>query len=70
MIVVDPAWLGVNDGRDAWLMYPRMRRLWKNEKYFNEFSTWNRDIGTGMAEEVDALSPLAGFQGESGKRES
>jgi hypothetical protein len=38
MIVVDPAWLGKNDGRDAWLMYPRTRRLWKNEKILTNFT--------------------------------
>ena len=56
MIVVDPSWLGKNDGRDAWLMYPRTRRLWKNEKFSNEFHMngyWH-----SMAEEVDALSQV------------
>lgn len=63
MIVVDPAWLGKNDGRDAWLMYPRTRRLWKNEKYFNEFHM----IGYrhSLAEEVDALSQVVAAFNES-----
>jgi hypothetical protein len=63
MIVVDPAWLGKNDGRDAWLMYPRTRRLWKNEKYFNEFHV----IGYrhSLAEEMDALSQVVAAFNES-----
>jgi tetratricopeptide (TPR) repeat protein len=63
MIVVDPAWLGKNDGRDAWLMYPRKRRLWKNEKYFNEFHV----IGYrhSLAEEMDALSQVVAAFNES-----
>lgn len=56
MIVVDPAWLGKDDGRDAWLMYPRTRRLWKNEKYFNEFHMTG--YRHSLAEEVAALSQV------------
>lgn len=63
MIVVDPAWLGKNDGRDAWLMYPRTRRLWKNEKYFNEFHMTG--YRHSMAEEVDALSQVVAAFNES-----
>jgi tetratricopeptide (TPR) repeat protein len=63
MIVVDPAWLGKNDGRDAWLMYPRTRRLWKNEKYFNEFHM--TDYRHSLAEEVDALSQVVAAFNES-----
>jgi tetratricopeptide (TPR) repeat protein len=63
MIVVDPAWLGKGDGRDAWLMYPKTRRLWKNEKYFNEFHM----IGYrhSLAEETDALSQVVAAFKES-----
>lgn len=57
MIVVDPAWLGKNDGRDAWLMYPRTRRLWKNEKYFDDYPSTQTYHHT-LAEEVDALSQV------------
>jgi tetratricopeptide (TPR) repeat protein len=63
MIVVDPAWLGKNDGRDAWLIYPRTRRLWKNEKYFNEFHITS--YRHSLAEEVDALSQVVAAFNES-----
>jgi tetratricopeptide (TPR) repeat protein len=63
MIVVNPAWLGKNDGRDAWLMYPRTRRLWKNEKYFNEFQITS--YRHSLAEEVDALSQVVAAFNES-----
>jgi tetratricopeptide (TPR) repeat protein len=63
MIVVDPAWLGKNDGRDAWLMYPRTRRLWKNEKYFNEFHITS--YRHSLSEEVDALSQVVAAFNES-----
>ena len=63
MIVVDPAWLGKNDGHDAWLMYPRTRRLWKNEKYFNEF--YMIGYRHSLAEEVDALSQVVAAFNES-----
>jgi tetratricopeptide (TPR) repeat protein len=53
MIVVDPAWLGKNDGRDAWLMYPRARRLWKSKMEL----TYSRYQHT-LEEEVDALSQV------------
>jgi hypothetical protein len=63
MIVVDPVWLGKNDGRDAWLMYPRTRRLWKNEKYYNEFHITS--YRHSLAEEVDALSQVVAAFNES-----
>jgi tetratricopeptide (TPR) repeat protein len=53
MIVVDPAWLGKNDGRDAWLVYPRARRLWKSKMEL----TYSRYQHT-LEEEVDALSQV------------
>jgi tetratricopeptide (TPR) repeat protein len=61
MIVVDPGWLGKNDGRDAWLMYPRARRLWK--KHFNE--SYITGYRHSLAEEVDALSQVVAAFNES-----
>jgi len=57
MIVVDPAWLGKNDGRDAWLMYPRTRRLWKNGKFFDDYPSTEKYHHT-LKEEVDAFSQV------------
>ena len=61
MIVVDPAWLGKNDGGDAWLMYPRARRLWK--KHFDE--SYITGYRHSLAEEVDALSQVVAAFNES-----
>ena len=61
MIVVDPAWLGRNDGRDAWLMYPRARRLWK--KHFDE--SYITGYRHSLAEEVDALLQVVAAFNES-----
>jgi tetratricopeptide (TPR) repeat protein len=68
ILLVDPSWLGKDDGRDAWLMYPRTRRLWKNEKYFNQFHMNEFHMNGyrhSMAEEVDALSQVVAAFNES-----
>jgi tetratricopeptide (TPR) repeat protein len=55
-IIVDPEWLGKNDGRDAWLFYPRTRLLWKNEKYMNTFHRMGYQHT--LPEETDAFSQV------------
>lgn len=55
-VIVDPEWLGKNDGRDAWLLYPRTRLLWKNEKYMNTFHRMGYQHT--LPEEADAFSQV------------
>ena len=63
LVLVDPEWLGKNDGRDAWLLYPRTRLLWKNEKYVNTFHRMGYQHT--LPEEADAFSQVVAAFKES-----